>query len=332
MKHILITCAFIYSFSAAEAADKSTLPTQYSTKFGHAVELLDSYRGDSSSLETAHAELDEVLKANPRYAPAYKEMARYFIKRGHISSLQFQPGSLEAADASIKKAIEINDNYTEAYVLRGHLYRLMNRHKEALDALEKAEKLGTNDPWIQNNWADLLLDEGKYEEAAQRYRNVINNKTSNKIAMTSAFEGLISYYKGVGQLEQADEIYRKQIEFEPKAAWGYGNYAQFLLCLRDDYDNSITRSRQALGIMNYGAGRYWLASALYRKWAQSVINGKSTEGKRYYEEAHEIYPDPNGIAAAAQSCPPLSKIREALAHSSQMTNPALHGTPANDRP
>jgi Tfp pilus assembly protein PilF len=325
---ILISCAV----SAATATERSTLKTADEAKFNHAVELLDGYRGDTSALELARAELDEVLKTNPRHAPAHREKARYFIMRGHMSSLRFQPGSLEAADSSINKAIEISPNYAEAFVLRGHLYRLMNRHHDAIDALEKAEKLGTTDPWLQNNWADLLIDEGKYEVAAQRYRTVIDSKTQNKKAMGAAYEGLIRYYTGVGKLDQADEIYRRKIDFEPNAAWSYGNYAQFLLCLRDDYENAIGRSRQALNIMNYGAGRYWLASALYRKWAQSAITGASDYGRQYFLEAQAIYPDPNEIAANAATCPPLRFIAQALARSKVAANPALQGTPASGRP
>jgi len=252
--------------------------------------------------------------------------------RGHINSLRFQTGSLEAADASIKKAIEIDPHYAEAFVLRGHLYRLMGRHQEALAALEKAEKLGTTDPWLQNNWADLLIDEGKYEEAARRYRNVIDSQTGNKKAMGSAFEGLIRHYTSVGKLDQADAMYRKRIEFEPNAAWGYGNYAQFLLCQKDDYENSITRSRQALNIMNYGVGRFWLAAALYRKWAQSAIAGTNDKGTQYFLEAQAISPSPNKIAGYAGNCPPVQFIAKALALSKTEANRALQGTPVSGRP
>lgn len=334
MKQFLVFGAILISCvaSAATAADWSTLKTADETKFNHAVGLLDEYRGDTSALETAGAELDEVLREYPRHAPAYREKARYFIMRGHISSLRFQPGSLEAADSSIKKAIEINPNYAEAFVLRGHLYRLMDRHQDAVGALERAEKLGTTDPWLQNNWADLLIDEGKYDAAAERYRKVSDSKTQNKKAMGSAYEGLIRYYTRVENLDQADEIYRKKIDLEPNAAWGYGNYAQFLLCQRDDYENSITRSRQALNIMNYGVGRYWLAAALYRKWAQHAITGAVDDGRQYYLEAQAIYPDPNEIVANAKTCPPLRFVAQALARSKGGANPALQGTPASARP
>lgn len=327
MKYLLIVCAFLYSLTDAVAADQSALQEQYISKFSHAVELLNDYRGNTPSLDVAQAELRDVLKENPRYAPAYREVARYFIMRGYISYLKFQPGSLEAADSSLNKAIEINPNYAEAYVLRGHLYRLMERHQDAVAALETAEKLGTTDPWLQNNWADLLIDEGKYEEAAKRYRKVIDSNTSNKKALDSAFNGLIRYYKNLGNLEKVDETYRTKIDFEPNSAWNYGNYAQFLLCEKDDFNSSIVRSREALRIMDYGVGRYWLGAALYRKWAQNVLNRTASEGEQYFSEAQKIIPDPHEVADDINDCPPLNLIFEALRQASQEHNAAPQGPP-----
>lgn len=321
---ILIFCMA----STATATEKSTPRSSYSQKFNHAVKLLDGYRGNTSELEAARAELDEVLKADPRHAPAHREKARYFIMRGHMSALRFQAGSLEAADSAINKALEIKPDYAEAFVLRGHLYRLMNRHQDAVDALTRAERLGTTDPWLHNNWADLLMDEGKYDSAAERYKKVIDSKTKNKKAMGAAYDGLIGYYTGIGKLEKADETYRKNIDFEPGSAWNYGNYAHFLLCRKDDYENSIVRSRQALSIMNYGIGRYWLAAALYRKWAHSALTGSPDAGKQYFMEAQAIYPDPEEIAADSAQCPPLRHIAAALARNSGATKQLYQGTPA----
>lgn len=330
MKQFFIAGAMLVSCAASIAAttEKLTLRPAYAPKFNHAVELLDGYRGDSSELETARTELDEVLKANPRHAPSHREKARYFIMRGHTSSLRFQPGSLEAADSAINKALEIQPDYAEAFVLRGHLYRLMGRHQDAKTALEKAEKLGTADPWLQNNLADLLLDEGNSAAAAKRYKKVIDSKTPNKKAMGSAYEGLIRYYTSLGELDKADKAYRESIDLEPDSAWKYGNYAQFLLCKKDDYENSIIRSRQALSIMNYGVGRYWLASALYRKWAQSAVAGGSDNGKQYYLEAQAIHPNPDEITASAAHCPPLQLVAQALARKRGVANPGPQGTPA----
>lgn len=299
-------------FVAASFARSPNNVSEHLVQVAHAAELLDSYRGDGSILQAARAELETVLVEHPRNAQAHREMARYFIMNGSHGSGRYQPGSLEAADVSIKKAIEINPVYAEAYVLRGHLYRLMHRRAEAVAALQRAEKLGTVDPWLQNNWADLLIDEGKNEEAAARYRKVIGSRTPNVKAMAAAFSGLIRYYEATGKMREADKMYRKKIDLEPNSAWGYGNYARFLLCEKDDFDAAILRAKEALRIMDYGVARYWLAAALYRRWAESEILGNPDKGKRDFADAKAIRFDPHAIAQDAVHCAPLDKIRRAL--------------------
>ena len=324
MKQFTVAAVLVLVLAPAFGAPKETkLPTKYAMKFGHAVKLLDAYNGNGAVLEEARAELYEVQKAHPRYAPAYRETARYMIMRGHINSLQFQPGSLEAADLSLKQALDIDPNYAEAFVLYGHLYKLMGRNQDALRALLKAEKLGSSDPWLQNNWADLLIEDGKFEEAARRYRKVIDSQTKNQKATGTALEGLIKYYTAVGKLNEADEMYQKKISFQPDGAWGYGNYAQFLLCRKGEIDGSIAQSRKALAIMDYGVGRYWLAAALYGKWGQSTLQGTPDMAAKYLVEARALYSDPSEFVRNAGSCPPLGVIAHAL---------ALSKTPADTPP
>jgi Tfp pilus assembly protein PilF len=310
----------VASVTACQAKSTKTPPVNVQLK--HAIGLLDSYRGDSSLLEEARADLQEVLAADPRNAAAYREMARYFIMNGSINSAQFEPGALESAEAAIDKAIELNPKFAEAFVLRGHLFRLMHRHQDALDALAMAEKLGTQDPWLQNNWADLLIDEGNYEAAAKRYQTVINSGTPNKKAMEAAFQGLTEYYEGVGNLDQAEVYYRKKIEFEPETAWNYGDYGWFLLCRKDDYEGAITRYHQALDRMDYGMARYWLSSALYRKWAQSVLDKNEEAGRQAFLEAQAMGADPSAIAAESARCPPLVSVAQALDRSRPASTPA----------
>lgn len=298
--------------SAAGTPAQPMLDTAAAARLARVVELLDTYRGDSSSLAEAEMNLNALLKSHPRLAPAYRERARLLIMQGHLHSEIFRPGSLEAADAALNKSLALNPKYAEAYVLRGHLYRLMGRTKAAYAALEMAEKLGTTDPWLQNNWADLLIDDDKHDEAAARYQKVIDSNTSNRKAMASALEGMIDYYVRTGRNDKAGEMHRRNIEFDPGVAWAHGNYAQFLLCRTYDVDASIVQSREALKLMDYGVGRYWLAAALYIKWSRRVVVGRPEEGKDFFAEASELYPDVAGIAARSGSCRILSGLEPAL--------------------
>lgn len=309
---------FYSSPSIAANKDNELSANNYEI-FKNAVYLLDKYDGAASFLDSAHRELEFVINNNKNYAPAYREMARYFIMKGHISNGRFQPGSLESADNFLQKAININPDYAEAFVLQGHLYRLMMRHKDGLSALEKAEKLGTNDPWLHSNWADILMNQGKLEEAILRYKKAINSKIKNEKIANHAYYSIATCYKYLKNLEKAEEIYKKQIEINPDAAWSYGNYAYFLLCEKDDYEEAIIRYRQARRIMDYGSARYWLAAALYRKWAEGVINGHPEE--KYFIEAKGLHLEPHEIPTT--SCESLKKVSTALIRAQIGVNPVF---------
>ncbi|QNA89690.1 hypothetical protein G4G28_16625 [Massilia sp. Dwa41.01b] len=311
MKKCLAAAAlFACVLASATAAEPAPLKRSYAAKFDRAVNLIDEYHGDGEALVAVRKELEEVLRVYPRYAPAYREMARYFMLEGHLHSLRFKPGALEAADAALQKAISIRPHYAEAFVLYGHLYKLMGRHQDALAALAKAEKLGTTDPWLENNWADLLNDEEKYEDAAVRYRRVLASGTRNTKAMSAALVGMTTYYLNIGNLDEADAMYRKRIAFRPHMAWTHGDYAQFLLCWKADFEGAIIHGRQALDIMDYGAGRYWLAAALYRKWAQAPEDIET--GGSAFAQAQDLYPDLTSIVRNAESCPTLAVVAAAL--------------------
>ncbi len=159
---LLTTSGYVQAKETAPMAKQSAPNATVSSAKSvvKARDLLDGYRGDSGELMEARRILEAAIKQDPRDFVAYREMARYFIMSGHVSSSQFEAGSLEAAESSLKKAIDIKPKYAEAYVLAGHLYRLMKRPVDAKLALAKADKIGTNDPWLQNNWADVLIDEG----------------------------------------------------------------------------------------------------------------------------------------------------------------------------
>lgn len=264
-------------------------------------------------MKQAKQRLDELLAADPNCVLAYKELARFHIMDGHISSLQFEPGSLESAESALNAALSVDPEYADAYVLFGHLYRLMDRHDDAVAALERADAIGTDNPWLQLNWADLLLDEGRPDEAVQRYQGIMDSKTKNKKAMGVAFEGLIRYYKGIGAYDNADLVYQQMISYEPDTAWSYGDYASFLLYTKGDYEKAIEYGRKALAIMNYGVGRQALAAALYRKWAEILIkDDDEISARQYLDEAISIYPNIKRIAMYAGSSPHTLLTRDAL--------------------
>ncbi|VAW71005.1 hypothetical protein MNBD_GAMMA12-2020 [hydrothermal vent metagenome] len=305
MRNLIFIILLVASNTALSSSWISPIDNKYQKqapalfeKFKTARELLNSYRGRQAKLYEAGKLLKEILYVAPEFAPAFREFGRLFIMGGHVNYDNFMKGSLASAESAILESIRIEPEYADSFVLLGHLYTKMNRISKARAALIKAEKIGTNIPWLHLNWADLLKKEGKYEDAMKRYQLIVNKGSSNRKAYSNALSGVTTMYMYFGQYSKANEGYKKEIEYEPESAWNWGNYADFLLYTYKDADGAIDKGRKALSIMNYGMGRFTLACALYTKWAQSLQEpNKKIEAEKYLKEAWLLYPFPNEVIA-----------------------------------
>lgn len=305
----LLICAS--PVSAREPANTNQQP-QVSILTEKARLLLDSWRGQSSILEAAKKEIDAALAVNSSSPSSLKELARYYIMDGYINNSNYKPGSLSKAEAALNKAIAADPGFVGSYILFGHLYLQMNRLHDAKTALSKADQIGSEDPWLQLNWADVLIKEGKFDEAIERYNKVIDAGTTNRKAMLVAFGGMINYYYALNKFDQVDATYKKQIAYEPTSAWTYGNYANFLLCAMDKYDDAITQARKALSLMEFGMGRFVLGSALYRRWAHLSMFGEPGEATAALKEARAVFPDIEAVVANAKNCSAMATVEQVL--------------------
>ncbi len=302
-KILLISFIFLFSSSAYSEEWISPIDKKYSAKypevfssFSKARDLLNSWHGQGGKLKEADTLLRQAIEKEEFFAPAYREYGRLHIMAGHINNDNFKEGSLNPAEKSILKSIEIEPNYADSYVLLGHLYTNMKRYKKAKNALVKAESIGTDIPWLHLNWADLLKKQRQYEEAMKRYQYIVETGTSNRKAYSSALSGVTTIYWYMGQYGKANEGYKKEIEYEPESAWNWGNYSSFLLFSYDDVDGAIENGQKAISIMNYGMGRFTLACALYTKWAQLLHNPfRKEEAIQYFGLAWSLYPYPERI-------------------------------------
>lgn len=273
-------------------------------KVVQARQILDTWRGQTNKLRASVRLLNAVLETNDAFAPAYREYARAVIMAGVINSDKFREGSLEQAERLIELALELEPEYADAYVLLGHVYTEMGHYFDATQALETAERIGTRNPWLQLNWGTLLLAEQKTEDALRRFRRVAEAKPDNRKVYASALSGITSSYKRMGEYEKARDAYEKQIAFEPESAWQWGNFASFLLFTYGDVDLAIEKARMALQLMDYGMGRFVLASALYTKWAMIRDDpDNDNDAERYFEEAWSLYPYPKRVIREAARHP-----------------------------
>lgn len=261
-------------------------------KLNEARNILNSWGGQTNKLRKADLLLKEILEADKEYAPAYREYARLLIMEGYLNYDNFVENNLNIAEEYILESIRIETSYADSYVLLGHLYTIMNRYKDAEEALIVAGNMGTKNPWLELNWASFFKKQGNYEEAIKRYEAVIKTSPTDKNAFVSALEQASTIYENTGKLDKANEAYKKLIAIDPETAWHWGNYSSFLLFNYHDVDDAIEHGRKAINIMDYGYGRLILACALYTKWALLIQNPRTEGGaQQYFDEAYAIYPN-----------------------------------------
>jgi ankyrin repeat protein/cytochrome c-type biogenesis protein CcmH/NrfG len=248
-------------------------------------EWLDEYSGqDRELLLKASDNLERVLKVNEGHVAARIERARLYIKAGHINYRNFQPGTLQRAERDLRVALTVNPKSADAYILLGNVFLWAYAPKEALTALETAEKIGTDNPWLHINWADALMDLDRWDEAEARLRKALEQygtmAAPPKRVVRSVHEKLASVYTRQRKFEDADKEYQAAIAMDPTYAWGRGNYADFLLFRRGMPDAAIAEAEKTIEIMDYGMVRMTLAAARYAKWAE--LKGKApAEAAKY---------------------------------------------------
>ncbi|MDT8320682.1 MAG: hypothetical protein RQ826_09170 [Xanthomonadales bacterium] len=249
----------------------ATLYAQYL----QAQQLIDGAGGRSDRLDNAETLLDGILQADPDFAPAHFEQARQIIKSGYLGDSRFREGTLDLAEQTIRNALSIEPEYADAYSLLGHVYTLDGRLSAAQDALTRAEAIGSGSPWLDMNWADLLVKQGRKDEAHSRYLNVLAKGTADQGIRSTALREATRYYEARRDYAEANRWYLKGLELEPDSARRRANYAAFQLYSLGDENAAAVNAEKALAGLDNQAVRKILANALYTQWARGLDAGRS---------------------------------------------------------
>lgn len=253
-----------------------------------AEQLIDSWNGNN--LNQASDILSRVLQANPKNKEAHFERARFLIQSGHINYRNFQPGTLSNAAKELEYAIKQDPSWGKAYVLLGHVQYLGGNPTYAIELFKKAEALNTDYKWLYINWGNALVDINDFSGAEIKLTKAKarNDLTVNELSGLN--EALINVYSRQGKIDNADQVYKDNINLNPNPAWAHGNYADFLLLSKGLPDASIEEANKALKIMDYGMGHIILGRAQYAKWAQ-LANIDPTTADKYYVNAQKNAPN-----------------------------------------
>ncbi|MGA2027936.1 MAG: tetratricopeptide repeat protein, partial [Syntrophobacteraceae bacterium] len=133
----------------------------------------------------------------------------------------------EEAEAAYRKTIELEPNYTWAWVQLGQLlHDKLARFEEAEAAYRKAIELGPSYNWAWSNLGRLLHQKlGRYEEAEAAYRKAI--ELEPKYYWPWVQLGLLLHEK-LERFVEAEGAYRKAIELDPRNNWAWAQLGRLM--------------------------------------------------------------------------------------------------------
>ncbi len=106
---------------------------------------------------------------------------------------------LEAAEISLRKAIELKPDFAEAHSNLGTILRDLGNLQEAELSTRKAIELNPNDAIAHFNLGNILNDLDKLQDAEVSYRKVIEIKPD----FAEAYNNLGNVLRDLGKLEEA---------------------------------------------------------------------------------------------------------------------------------
>ena len=107
--------------------------------------------------------LDQLVKAFPNDERVHNLMGAYFFGRADYAH----------AIASYEKAIAINAKFTQPYNQLGYAYRFSDKMADAERTFQKYIELIPDDPNPYDSYAELLMQEGKFDESIKSYEKAL---------------------------------------------------------------------------------------------------------------------------------------------------------------
>ncbi|GAM20110.1 hypothetical protein SAMD00019534_032850 [Acytostelium subglobosum LB1] len=141
----------------------------------------------SKNYTKAHQLFTQALQVDPTFD---QMNAQLYNNRAAAS---FQLGKRNDAITDCTKAIELDPNYTKAYIKRGQCYMKEEQYEEAMRDYDRANQLSPNDPDIQSNLRQARIE---YKKASKKdyYKTLGVAKGASDADIKKAYRKLALQY------------------------------------------------------------------------------------------------------------------------------------------
>jgi tetratricopeptide (TPR) repeat protein len=208
-------------------------------------------------------EAQEVLKRDPNDVPTRRLLARIYLRS--LGDLSAGSGQTEMAGKAIEQYKEIrrlDPSDTESALWLARLYRLRNEHDKAEEVLRGVLKDDPENEAAVEQVTQLLLDQGKSEEAIKLLEGMTTRTPSPAL-----LDLLGDAYTQTKDLPKAEQAYRKAAELEPSEMSHQRGLAQTLLA-EEKFSEALAVYRKLVDLMPDDADLYLRIAQIYREMHQ----------------------------------------------------------------
>lgn len=187
-------------------------------------------------------------------------------------------GDFKTAIKYINDALRLDENYRDAYVLKGSIYKTIDNNDLALSSYQTAVQLDQDYFLGHLNTAWLLTDMGRHKLALEYYENAKELKPKN----LNAQYGIAKSYQDLENYEKALEEYRVIERIDSSFYITYFNQAYIKQYHQHQLDSAVHYYNKLLEINpNYIHGWYQLGKTYFEQ-------GRKSDAGRAYSRALKI--------------------------------------------
>lgn len=243
--------------------------------------------------------LNSVVQKDPKFAPAYVQLARVFSDLGNQGGNNFDPTALRHMEEYLQKALALEPRYDYALALMGFAKMFQGNFYEAEQYYEKASNMGSKYPFLKAQMAQLATRTGNYEKAiALAVEGYEEHKMEPAVAASIINEIIFAYERLEGDhTAELDKWQTRRRELNPNVPAYWYDHARFKLYFLGDYANAITYIQKGRALTGNKMGEDILGLAEYARWGDSILNpGKYKNIDRKVKSPKEITAE-TGISA-----------------------------------
>lgn len=187
----------------------------------------------------------------------FEDNKEIWLRIGNIyAELEYTDQAKDAFSA----AIEIDEDYFEAYQALGEILYTMEFYDEAIKPLEVASNAFPEDDDLQKKLAKCYHKTGKLESAIENYKQMVIDQPDNK----TAYMNLAGAYRETNQNNEALKILNDLLKLAPDNPKVYLRLADVYIAL-EDFSDAIANANKAKEIDPELYSSYRVLASIHQK-------------------------------------------------------------------